>query len=277
MLLSLVISLAPLQPASLPAHLGRATRSLFLDMLRDIDPELAGELISGGEQRPYTVSDLRGRPPGEQRQGIVHPERRLWMRVTSFDSRDTRLSTALLGLKDLINSSSPQIELVEQPFHLQAATLDPKEHPWAGQSSYDEMAQTILLASRQPPTFLELEFSSPTTFRVKGDKLQPFPLPDLVLGNWLDKWNLFAPVTLPLEARPFALESLAASRYRLETQAVNYWGAPFIGFTGRCAYRLLERDPYWLRLVHTLAAFSFYCGSGYKTSFGFGQTRIWKK
>lgn len=277
MLQSLVIHLAPLQPASLPVDLGRATRSMFLDLLITIDSALANELKSGDDQRPYTVSDLRGRPLNEQRQGIVHPEHQLWMRITSYDSRDTRLTTALLKMKDLINETSPQVTLVEQPFCLKSSTLDRSEHDWAGQISYDELAQTILLASRQPPDTLKMEFSSPTTFKVKDEKLQPFPLPDLLLGNWLDKWNQFAPLTLSHEARQFALESVAASRYSLETKVVYYWGVPIIGFTGRCDYRVLDQDPYWLRLVHTLAAFSFYCGSGYKTSFGMGQSRKWMR
>ena len=33
-----------------------------------------------------------------------------------------------------------------------------------------------------------------------------------------------------------------------------------------CSFRFLNRDKYWTRLVHLLAAFSFYCGTAWRSS-----------
>ena len=53
-----------------------------------------------------------------------------------------------------------------------------------------------------------------------------------------------------------------------------------IGFVGSCAYQFfVERqsdgkgDTEMLRLANLLADFAFYCGTGYKTTMGMGQTR----
>ena len=55
-----------------------------------------------------------------------------------------------------------------------------------------------------------------------------------------------------------------------------------IGFVGSCAYQFfLEHQSYsndkdnteMLRLANLLADFAFYCGTGYKTTMGMGQTR----
>jgi CRISPR-associated endoribonuclease Cas6 len=92
--------------------------------------------------------------------------------------------------------------------------------------------------------------------------------------GWLKKWNRFAPLRLHEDANRFAQECLAVSRYRLETRPVRFGSATIVGFVGRCTYRFLNHDRYWMSVLHLLAAFSFYCGTGHKTTMGMGQTRL---
>jgi hypothetical protein len=46
-----------------------------------------------------------------------------------------------------------------------------------------------------------------------------------------------------------------------------------IGFTGVVWFAALNRDRYWLSVLHLLAAFAFYSGVGYQTGTGLGQAR----
>ena len=93
------------------------------------------------------------------------------------------------------------------------------------------------------PRRVGLRFASPTLFR-SADKNVPLPLPGLVFGGLLDRWNAFAPIQVHPEVRRFAEECLAIGRYRLETVAVRFGeegqhGA-VAGCVGRCSYAILE-------------------------------------
>jgi CRISPR-associated endoribonuclease Cas6 len=98
-------------------------------------------------------------------------------------------------------------------------------------------------------------------------------LPELVFDSWLQRWNALAPLSLPQEVKTFAQGHLVLSRYQLHTRPVRFGESLYIGFVGRCSFRVLLDDPYWLRLAHLLAAFSFFSGTGHKTTIGLGQTR----
>ena len=122
-------------------------------------------------------------------------------------------------------------------------------------------------------TEIDLVFDSPTSFRQDAKQLL-FPLPENVFNSWLRRWNAFSPVKLPQETRDFAAQWAAVSRYRLETDRIAGEAGWELGFTGLCRYKVLSNDPYWLRVLHTLAQFAFFCGTGRKTARGMGQTRV---
>jgi CRISPR-associated endoribonuclease Cas6 len=166
-----------------------------------------------------------------------------------------------------------EFSLGEQPFGLLGGTCDPQAHPWAGQTDFTSLTQDHLLNLRQPDPRLELHFASPVSFHSERKHL-PFPLPGLVARRWLEAWNAYAPTRFPDDLTAWAESSLAVSRYRLESAVVDTGQGKIIGFTGHCAYHMLDHDPYWSRLLVTLAAFAFYCGTGVKTSTGMGQTRL---
>ena len=268
MLVSAVLTLQPTQPSTIPADQGRATHGLFLNWVRQADPGLAQELHDIEGVKPFTVSGLHGAGRAVKGEVSLDPQRPLWWRVTTLSPR---LSQVVL--EQVLPALPDQLTLADQPFQVVGATVDGAEHPWAGQTSCENLAQEHLLGAADPPPWLNLEFFTPTTFRSQGKHL-PFPLPGLVFDHWLSKWNKFAPLSLHPDVKRFAEECLAVSRYQLRSQVVRFGPATFIGFVGRCSFRALNRDPYWLRLLHTLAAYSFYCGTGHKTTMGLGQTKV---
>src|SRR2546429_5892425 len=60
LLYSIILELCAVSSTSIPAHRGNHTHALFLDLVRQIDPELSSRLHDEPEYRPFTVSVLQG-------------------------------------------------------------------------------------------------------------------------------------------------------------------------------------------------------------------------
>jgi CRISPR-associated endoribonuclease Cas6 len=102
----------------------------------------------------------------------------------------------------------------------------------------------------------------------------PIPLPELVFGSLLEKWNTFAPIAFPPETRRYAAECLAVSRYKLESRSVGVKGQALrMGGIGRVTYTTLNYDRYWMSLVQVLAEFALFASVGAGTTMGLGQGR----
>jgi CRISPR-associated endoribonuclease Cas6 len=102
----------------------------------------------------------------------------------------------------------------------------------------------------------------------------PVPLPELLFGSLVDRWNAFSPVTVSPDMRRFAAELIAISRYRLTSRAVTQKaGGTRMGGVGEVTYRALGGDRYWWRVMHMLADFAGYGGAGIQTTTGMGQCR----
>jgi len=288
MLISAVLTLAPTQPVTLPANLGRAAHAWFLNQVRAAAPALAEALHAPNQERPFTVSNLRGpdrnpasRPPASPRSRgsdpladqFLSPERTYFLRLTSFWPE---LST-LVAERLLPNLPEQTLDLAGATCRVVSFTTDGTAHPWAGQTSFQDLVQQHTLSPALPPRQVNLHFASPTVFRSGGANV-PLPLPGLVFESLVRRWNAFAPLQIPLEIRRFADEAMVIARYRLHTERVAFGeegerGA-YPGFVGTCSYSFLVHDRYWLGLIHLLAAFAFYAGVGARTTMGLGQVRV---
>lgn len=264
MLISAVLNVLPESLAFIPPGQGAALESLFLSWLSGQDPAYAAELHAM-QDKPFTVSDLQPARPHQK----DAPPGSLWWRITSLTSR---LSTLLV--EKVLPALPPAFTLENcgGVLRIVSCSLDPHDHPWAGRSSYEEMIQQTLLSPQKPGSILDLQFLTPTGFHQEGKQML-FPMPGNVFESWLRRWNAFAPAGLPAEVRALAEQWVAVSRYRLASGCLRSEGGLELGFTGFCRYRILTPDPYWLRVLHTLAAYSFYCATGRKTARGMGLTR----
>jgi len=266
MLTSLVLTLSTDRPLTLPPYLGRASHAAFLRLMARSDPDLAERLHAPDARRPFTCSTLWGAP---RRGGALalDPGAPVFLRYTGLTAEVSQ------RLRQLAQEPPSHVEVEGANLAVQQATLDPDDHPWAGQSGYEALAARHLLPEDPPSRHAELHFASPTAFRSAGHTL-PFPLPALVYGSLVRKWNDFAPVSVSEEIHRFAEECLAASRYRLSTRAVAAKGRSVqIGFVGRCRYVALNKDRYWLGVMQLLTDYALYAGVGYQTAAGLGQVR----
>ncbi|HMA33158.1 MAG TPA: CRISPR system precrRNA processing endoribonuclease RAMP protein Cas6 [Chloroflexia bacterium] len=264
MFLAAVIRLRLVETAPLPPYLGRAAHACFFELLGAVDQGFADELHNADRPKGFTVSDLIGLPAQAQ----VPAGQPCALRLTSTDTHLSQL------LRDRILPGLPdRLQLGGQAFAVEGVATDAAAHPLAGAADPAELAASFLFRGPPPGNRITLTFASPTTFRSGGHNV-PLPLPALVFGGYLDRWNAQVESQLSPDLRRFAEECVGVSRYRLETALVPVEpGAAQVGFTGTCQFTVLNHDNYWIRLLHLLAAFSFWCGTGYKTTMGLGQTR----
>ncbi len=294
-LISLVLHLrpskAPAPETVLPSWWGRAAHALLLAVVRQVDDRLAADLHMNTQAeasnlvRPFTASSLTGRFV----KGALDPAEIYTLRLTAFrpDVAGVLYTAADSGAL----APGRTVELDYIPFEVvsvqpvlqgsQPSSQDKRSlvvvpvlaRGWAAFSSYQDLSAPFLLAKQAAPRRVNMQFSSPTTFKSGGMHV-PIPLPELVFGSLLERWNAYAPISFPVEVRRYAVECLAISKYVLETRPVpTKSGGLRVGAVGRISYTALNYDQYWMSVIATLTAFSLFAGVGAGTSSGLGQAR----
>lgn len=308
-LISLVLSLRPLPfpPQDVfPLWWGRAAHALLLNVIRQYNPPLAEALHDGianpsvqeeitntaaqeTQIRPFTVSTLIGRFSNGKPN--LHQTYRL--RITAF--QNDIVNIILQAKQNGPFKPGSILELDYLPFRIEEANAEQNtpitaneqnpinktisrvsscpNYPWEDITCYQEISAPFLLAKQLAPRRIALQFTSPTTFK-SGGRHVPIPLPGLVFGSLLDKWNAFAPVIFPPEARRYAEECMAVSKYRLSTRQVPVKsGGMRMGAVGDITYACVNYDRYWMSLMAVLARFALFAGVGAGATMGLGQCR----
>lgn len=125
-------------------------------------------------------------------------------------------------------------------------------------------------ALTQVPTqnVISLEFLSLTSFK-QQQKIQPFPLPELVFGSLWRRWNYFAPIELQFPEIEW--DGMVLS-YDLKTQPLQMDEIKDMGAIGQIDYRF--SSPKQARIATILAHFAQYSGVGRKTAMGMGEVGL---
>jgi CRISPR-associated endoribonuclease Cas6 len=267
-LTSAVLTLLPSDRFEAPATMGRASHSLFLDMIQQADPHLAQELHAPANFKPFTCSDLIGGDWTSKDRRKFHPEKEVWLRYTG-------LSQDVSNYLDRLTQDSPKsVLLLNNRYHILNITTDQKKHPWAGQTSYQALAAPYLLGKVKPKFKFGLEFTSPTAFRQGKKKItHPIPMGHWVFKGLLKRWNAHSPITLAEEINEYAENSVILTQYNLETKAVPTKRNVQTGCVGEAQFAFLEKDRFGANMLNLLAEYAFYSGVGYQTTTGMGQTR----
>ncbi len=267
-LLSLVLELQPPplpEDADLPPWWGRAAHALAFRVMAETSPDLAQRWHDDpSAPRPFTVSTLWG---GDLRAGEP-----VTLRLTALQVGVAELFQAAAGRGPL--APGRQVELDGLGFTVRQAVAAEEAHPWAQTASWEALISRWLTGRvANPPRAIRLILVSPTTFKKDGRHL-PLPLPELVFGSLLARWNAFAPVALPVETRRYAAECLVLTAYRLRTRRVTLRpGQTRIGAVGQVTFRTTNYDRYWMSLLHALTDFAFFAGLGAGVTMGLGQAR----
>jgi CRISPR-associated endoribonuclease Cas6 len=244
--------------------LGRAAQAWLLGKVRDVDPGLAALLHGGQGRRPYTVSVM----PGNEG---LH-----WLRVTS-------VSAELSGV--LRQNILPQLEAGQTirlaNIELKIGRILTENHPWAGQSDLERLAQDAFEPNKVLP-MPGFEFATATAFH-SGGLAVPLPVPSFVFGSLINAWETFSPVALPVQVGDFVEQYVAVARHRIATRIVGFGEKErHVGFVGTANFAILPlektnrtADEYRQRVqaITLLTQFAFYVGVGIRTAVGMGQVR----
>lgn len=258
-LLSLTLPVRALRPGPLPP-VGRAMQAILINAAQEASPALP-DLHAGSDLRPFTTSDLAG----HNRRGRLLPRDVYALRFTALNAP---LAAALME-SARAGQLRPGATLVftNAEFVLVDEAVAPRE---AITTSYHNLA--LANQERMPAPEISLWLASPTSFKREGKSL-PVPLPELVFGSLMRKWNAFCPAPLRLpEALGAYAAQVAISRYTLQTHALPAKGDGVkIGATGHVTYTDLGGDPNLRAALRLLADFAPYAGVGAHTTIGMGQ------
>ena len=275
--ISTVIHLIPPEDVTLRPTMGHHAHAAFLSLLRMGNPAKAEEVHAASRQKPFTVSPLIGK--GERRGNLlrIRAGTECWLRYTFLDDElFTHFGNAFL------TQSLPSIRLGEARFQLSRMVASAGvDTDWSGTHTYEN-----LFESAQPDTRIRMEFRSPTAFREltpQGKKTRNQANIDLVrcYQSWVNKWNAFAPMQIDKgRMLDFITHQAGLTEVESRSKMQDFGKHKEIGFVGSCTYQFLsdrqtesEEEVELLRLANLLADFAFYCGTGYKTTMGMGQTR----
>jgi CRISPR-associated endoribonuclease Cas6 len=222
---------------ALPASLNRAIHGMCLQWFANTDLELANQLHQAAAS-PFTTS------------AWFKNRQQLQVKITVLQAE---LLTALLW--GLCPSLGQELTITDVPCQLSSHL-----HIIAS-SSYQKLSQLEVKDA------VELEFLTPTSFK-QDQFIQPFPLPHLVFGGLLRRWNQFVPEQLRFERIEW---SGLVAEYELKTHAFRM-KTDEIGAQGWVRYRFL--DPEQASVAIPLAHFATFAGVGRKTALGMGQTRL---
>ncbi|MEQ8469140.1 CRISPR-associated endoribonuclease Cas6 [Coleofasciculus sp. E1-EBD-02] len=259
-LVGLVFELIPKKSAILFPHYTKTLHAWFLDQVRTLDPALSASLHDDQSKKPFTLSGLEGKmdTQGQKLQLLCDQTYRWYL---------TAFSPTLVGwLADWLQTLPPMIKLRYAPLQIQSVSfaLPP--------TTYRKLYQTPLAKT------LSLSFVTPTSFRRKGHHL-PLPLPFNVFQSYLRRWNEFSGIPVDDEAfLEWVNESVLINRHQLESVKVAAGKQGKVtGFLGSIEYGLpteATKNRQFHRLFTALGQLAPYCGTGHKTTFGLGQTRL---
>ncbi|MCF6277383.1 MAG: CRISPR system precrRNA processing endoribonuclease RAMP protein Cas6 [Anaerolineales bacterium] len=268
MLTSLVIQLEALEEGKINGATGRAVHGFWYKQWQDADSKTAEALHDEKTQTPpFSLSPLMGLPRPQK--GITGITRGVsaWFRVAALTGQlSERLITHWVA--ELPN----EVELAGVKWRLDGVADYPDKHPWAGQISYQDLSAKHLFNNR-PPSRWKFSFETPVTFN-SGLGHLPFPLPNILVGSWLRRWQVFAPLALPEEISQSAREHLAVSQFDMKTLPVRHGERLIVGGAGNYTLKALKMSASERAQIDLLANYAFFCGSGYKTAQGMGLTRL---
>lgn len=263
---SVVIELHALNSGSLLNSNGLILHSAWFAALAQGSAELVDRLHDQ-QVKPFTISPLMGLHADEKGICSFGAGQKAWFRVTILADE---LSESLAHWLESLGSGAI-LKLKETLWQVDRAAIHSDEHPWAGRMTYEHLMQVVqgsLVKGRWT-----LEFATPMT--LNGSRFAyPFPQPESLVRSWLERWQVFAPVFLTDELPSQAREYLAVEDYRLHTETVRMHGMRLPGCLGRITLRERGMTPDMRLTLALLVEFAFFCGSGYKTTQGLGQTRV---
>jgi CRISPR-associated endoribonuclease Cas6 len=286
---SIVLKIFPKSEFNLREATGARLQGMFLELMRQVDSELAMELHDRPDLdeptalRHYAVSPLfieRGSERTRSRtrashKGVSSGGTLYWLHVAALDDRiyPALLRYLLGGVKREGEFPFPIITIDKTPFQIvEVLASGLSQHPWAGYSEVEHLI-TQASASERVITF---EFKSPTVFE-RLDRQVPLPEPRLVWTSLVDRWNdaFGVAYSIPFEFIEVIENHVVVSAYHIHTQPFRQDDEIMLtGFVGQVTFRIIGSIAQeFIKITNLLADFALYSGIGKKTTRGMGMAR----
>jgi CRISPR-associated endoribonuclease Cas6 len=269
---------------------GQKTLALFLqELIQKQDPALATLLHAPKNSKPFTTAILKplgsiglGRPeekrPAHRSKASHGDQGEMKMRITVLDDALYPLISQFF-LQHI--GGIPTLHLGRSALVISKVSVTSESgEPWAGFAAFE----TILAQGSETETSWRMSFATPTAFK-SGDADLPLPIPRLCFQSWLNSWDEHAPCPFfsdKGERKRFLEEvvegqvSVDFSQLRMADQGFYFDGhrTRERGFTGVCRFAVkpAKTVPQHRHILGTLARYSFYAGTGRKTTMGMGVT-----
>ena len=259
-LVGIVFDVVPMSHSNIFPEYTKGLHAWFLDQVRQTNPDLSAYLHDGESEKPFTISRLEGTlvNNGKQLQLLADSEYHWYLSALS--------SRLVEWMVNWLKNLPPIIDLRNAPLKIKSVAIAHQATTYAQ------------LLKKETTNALSLNFISPTSFRRKGHHF-PLPLPFNVFQSYLRRWNDFS--GLPTEQKDF-LEwvdrNVIIQRHEISSKKVAAGKRGSVtGFMGAVEFGLTKDaffKPQYVNLCYALSQLAPYCGTGHKTTFGLGQTRL---
>lgn len=270
-LVSLVFSVSPKKDAALPSNYAKGLHAWFLQQVQQKNPQLSQYLHDGQSEKPFTMSRLFGETAENDSQILLFAGTTYQWYITALSQPVANwLKHWLHTLPKFIILSfkQPPNSTFSSKIYLSIKSVTISLPP----TTYEGLFRTV---SRKK---IALSFLSTTSFRSKGNHY-PLPTPDKLFHSYLRRWNHFATHKFDQDLFLAWLESnVIITRHQLDSNRVAGGKRGLVtGFVGAIELDLAKSagdNPEFVRLYKALGQLAPYCGTGHKTTFGLGQTRL---
>jgi CRISPR-associated endoribonuclease Cas6 len=240
---------------------GEALHGLFFGILAQINERLVVQLHETAGTKPFTLALANW---GKQRK--LKRGQELRIRFTFLnDALFMKFADASMNPKTKLEFQ--HVGLVPIMINLSSTELLAKRGTWSGSLDYKKLYESAKATDE-----ITLQFATPTSFK-QGDTNTLFPAPKLAFKGYLEKWNKYSDIPLEDSILDKIEESAILSQYELKTLPFSDGRAVIPGFVGTSTFKIKNKDKEFLRSVNLLADFSFFAGTGRKTTHGMGMTR----
>jgi CRISPR-associated endoribonuclease Cas6 len=273
-LLGLLLILRPSRSFTVPPQYTTGLHSWFLNQVRLTHPALSQYMHDGQSEKPFTLSGLLD---GTLISQSVDPSGDLRSNRQLLLPSNQTYSWIITGLNPEVTHWL-QTWQIPSTVKLQSDTLEIEAHRILYPATTYETLWNTFHNTPRTPQDLCFTFLTPTSFRHHGNHL-PLPLPDIIFQSYLRRWNCFAPIEFNKhDFKQWVNEHIVIARHKIESSKVQAGKQGSVtGFTGCVQFHLTSKaqsEPDYVQLIYALEQLAPYCGTGHKTTFGLGQTRL---
>jgi len=266
-LVGLTLQLQPLHDATLYPQYTIGLHAWFLDQVRQFDPNLSAYLHDGQSEKPFTITALQEVETAPSGVPKLNSHQIYTWTITALSQ------PVVSWLATWLQSPPAEVELRGAPLRvIDWGLSDPNSaHP---PTTYQSLLDMPVPASPA----IALSFLSPTSFRRHKHHF-PLPVPVNLFHSYLRRWNDFSGAEYDQDDFLNWLEEMVIIRqhHLQSTKTIAGKRGSVTGFTGAIDLALdksAQKDPEYVQLFMALGRLAPYCGTGHKTTFGLGQTRL---